>query len=318
MTAEMTHKKSQDTQERTDRQPYADNYLHPSSGLKLPLPTQILCTAAESLGIEWKIIDPKYCFLVSLSYRGKSITLKSSAVTPNSYSSCDLTIDKVYTYMLLSRAGIKIPRGDYFFKSGRFTKVDLAKGKGLNEARKYSRRLATETGYPIVIKPAHLQQGLGVSIVHGPQEISAALKKALSVSDEYMLIVQEFVKGNEYRLMLLDDDMLVCYKKVGFNLIANLSSGARARIETARVHPSYLDWAKTICAVTGLEYVGIDLRCGDIARPVTEAIVLEVNGNPGLTHLYQQGSRENDLVAGIYKKLLRKHFNDVLTDSAAL
>jgi len=41
-----------------------------------------------------------------------------------------------------------------------------------------------------------------------------------------------------------------------------------------------------------LRYLGIDFRCSDLSFPASQAVVIEVNENPGLTHYFLQGNYE--------------------------
>ncbi len=62
-------------------------------------------------------------------------------------------------------------------------------------------RIASELGYPCFVKPANLGSSVGVSKVHDPSELMAAVDLALSY-DEW-LVVEEAVVGREIELAVL-------------------------------------------------------------------------------------------------------------------
>jgi D-alanine-D-alanine ligase-like ATP-grasp enzyme len=229
------------------------------------------------------------------------------------------------------------------------------------------RKKAVTFKTPLIVKPNSLSGGKGVSYVDLSSELVPAINSVFSLATDvrYIAIVQEYIAGKEYRLVLLDGELQLCYEKKYLSIVGdegrsveelirlknqqlklrdgkieqidpssailrkilnrehlqlnsvmdegtelvlnditfNLEAGAEAVNVTDSVNQGYLDMARLIAEEMRLRYLGIDFRAPSISAPASEAIVLEVNGNPGLTHFYLQGNKEK--VFEIYEKLLR-------------
>jgi hypothetical protein len=350
---------------------------------------RILDEVCERNGLRLEVLQPREGgFLVRIWKGGKFVNHQTNQCTVNSYAAKEIAADKSYAYLILQRAKIRIPRGDYYFRPGFFRDPDFSVGRGLDEALREG--VALGMGWtvgeakdclsrggledlqfrtPLIVKPNSSSGGRGVSRVDLSSELLPAIDRVftLAAETEYIAIVQERVEGREYRLVLLDGDLQVCYEKrqlsvrgdgsktlreliqdkntefkargeriapidlsgddpiltrilqreklrpdsvldysrelVLNDVASNLDAGAEAVDVTVRVGGDYLAMARLIAREMQLRYLGIDFRCPDIAHPASDAVVLEVNGNPDLAHLYLQGDRER--VIGIYGKLFR-------------
>jgi len=65
-------------------------------------------------------------------------------------------------------------------------------------------RVGDELGWPVFVKPANLGSSVGVSKVHGPGELSAAVAEALRF-DEH-LVIEEAVVGREIEVAVLGNE----------------------------------------------------------------------------------------------------------------
>jgi D-alanine-D-alanine ligase-like ATP-grasp enzyme len=194
---------------------YSDDYNHIQDFTEPPA-TSVLRECASLAAIELEILDRRHGYLVRLWYGDHYITLQSRLLTANTAYALHLAKDKVYTYLVLSKAGIKVPHGDYFFVNEYFRRRNYSVGKSLDDAIAYAKDLAFRIGYPLIIKPAHLKQSLGVSKIFGESGLQAAILKAVQVPGhkEFMVIVQEYIPGPEYRLVFVKGKITLCYKKL--------------------------------------------------------------------------------------------------------
>jgi D-alanine-D-alanine ligase len=95
-----------------------------------------------------------------------------------------IAMDKVASRRLFKKAGLKVPRSR-LWKKGR--------------ARFWATLFLH---YPLVIKPPSQGSSIGISFVHTPKEIPAALDLALKFGDE--VLIEEFIKGKEVTVSVLD------------------------------------------------------------------------------------------------------------------
>ena len=85
----------------------------------------------------------------------------------------------------------------------------------------------------------------------------------------------------------------------------NLASGGSAEV-TTDVPAALAQIAVEACAAIGLRVGGVDLFDRSAGRDLSDLIVVEVNGNPGMASLLQAG--REDLAEAIWRDILRLHF----------
>ena len=115
--------------------------------------------------------------------------------------------DKSLTKQHLSAAGVSVPQG----KS-----VDI--DKGIEETLKY----ADELGYPVVAKPTDGRLGKGVMTDLGDEnalrDALNHLKNELGYTD---IIIEQYIKGDDTRVYVIDDKVAAAYKRVPLNVFGD-------------------------------------------------------------------------------------------------
>ena len=113
-----------------------------------------------------------------------------------------LTMDKDAVKMVLRGAGIAVAESVTF------------------RHRRWDAAAVDAIGYPCFVKPARLGSSVGISKVHGPEELDAALE--LAFRHDWKVLVEEFLDGREVEVGVLGNaDPLVSV--AGEILIANES-----------------------------------------------------------------------------------------------
>ncbi|WP_330959237.1 ATP-grasp domain-containing protein [Photobacterium sp. 53610] len=313
--------------------------------MELSVHLEIVKKAAESLGLNFEILDKYSKRVAEISCLDQSILVQSPQYFCNSQTAASLAQDKAYTDIILKRAGIATPQGDYFFK----VEGENLYSKGVEEAFQYANAL----GYPVFFKPINGSHGRFARVIHSDAEL---YRQLVLLPGEYNgFVLQEVVPGCEHRLVILKGKPYFSYKKYIPMLIANgmdsyetlldkspyeyeryqeyLSSvvgalsGIPERFQTiplaANANPNnggviedfrtsfskaIVDWSAKIYAATKLEVIGVDLfsPC-DMDSDVRLFKVLEINSNPFLKTIYQNGY--SDVAIGVWQVLLSEHFH---------
>ena len=87
---------------------------------------------------------------------------------------------------------------------------------------------------------------------------------------------------------------------------ANLSTGGDSIDVTATVHPEFAARAIALTRDMGLRLCGVDFMVdGDITQPPHTFWVLEINAAPGLDHYARSGSAQEEIVRGLYLKVIK-------------
>ncbi len=83
--------------------------------------------------------------------------------------------DKVVQKQVLTYEGLPLNKWTYF------TKLEYRDGYEAIVKK------AEDLGYPIILKPANLGSSIGITIVHGPEELQAKVKEALTYDDKVLM-----------------------------------------------------------------------------------------------------------------------------------
>ncbi|WP_300386815.1 bifunctional glutamate--cysteine ligase GshA/glutathione synthetase GshB [Clostridium sp.] len=172
------------------------------------LSTQILMKEAVKRGIKLEVIDKSDNFIALSKDNHTEYIKQATKTSKDSYISVMMMENKVVTKDILKKNNIKVPSGyEYFSLEEAFRNVD----KFINKA--------------IVIKPKSTNFGLGISIFKDgtkKQDIEEAFK--IAFSHDSTILVEEFIKGKEYRFLVIGDKVVGILHRVPANVIGNNKS----------------------------------------------------------------------------------------------
>ncbi len=121
--------------------------------------------------------------------------LDSSFTDETPLVSTQLARDKTRAASLLRMAGLPVPAHQ------RASTVEQAL------------RIASQLGYPVVVKPASLYGGVGVaSGLHNSKEVTAAFQFSQRHSKD--TLVEKHVDGRDYRLVVFQDELILAIERV--------------------------------------------------------------------------------------------------------
>lgn len=86
---------------------------------------------------------------------------------------------------------------------------------------------------------------------------------------------------------------------------ANLSTGGDSLDVTERMHPRFAKIAADITKGMGLRLCGVDVMTDDISKFPKKYAVLEINAAPGLDHYVTSGAKQREIVADLYRRILK-------------
>lgn len=143
-------------------------------------------------------------------------------------------------------------------------------------------------GLPLVVKPVQEGSSVGVSIVKEESELATALELAFRHDDE--ILVEQFVKGQEVQVGILDDlpvgAIEIVPLKEFYDYEAKYTDGMAEHIFPARLEAALYEKAQRIglaahraLGCSGYSRVDLLVTAGG------ECYVLEVNTLPGMTAL---------------------------------
>lgn len=184
------------------------------------------------------------------------------------YISSALAMDKGLTRKFLSMEGIPVAKG-----------MLVKKGDPVQEN-------AGDIGYPCIVKPCCGGSSVGVSVANSDSEYEQALNLAFSFEDE--VVVEQFIKGREFSIGLIDGKALPVIEIAplqGFYDYKNKYQ-AGSTVETCPAHISgelsgkMQSYAEAAYRVLGMQSYG---RIDFLTNEKEEIFCLEANTLPGMT-----------------------------------
>lgn len=184
--------------------------------------------------------------------------------TFNSHEAVRVCDDKGETYLALAAAGVPVP--DTFFGALCYDKNDAYDMVFLN-------KIATELGYPVIVKESFGSMGKGVYLAKDEKELIEIAEK-VKLKPHLFQKYLPYKIGTDVRLIVLGGKVvggIERFNKKDFR--SNVAIGGTAtKIETPQKFKSV---AEKCAKVLGLDYCGVDLLYGENGDPV----VCEVNSN---------------------------------------
>ena len=181
------------------------------SGKPSPYPDQSVYAqyACAEFGLGFQDLDGGTGLVFSVASRTKSIHFgagRCSWYPQNNATASTLASDKYFTNIILESAGVPTLGGEYFFLHNR-RRAHRAAGHEREDASEYFRRL----GATAFVKPLQGSRGDFAQVLHGEASLARYL---LEVSQYYdSILIQPVASGIEYRIFLLDDEIVYAARK---------------------------------------------------------------------------------------------------------
>ena len=181
--------------ERFRLKPYTD----------MELSTQILLKESIKRGIAFEILDRQDNF-IGLTKYGKTEYIKQATKTSkDNYVSVLAMENKTVTKKILNSHNVKVPSGE-----------ELVDKNHVQEA--VQRWINT----PVVIKPKSTNFGLGISIFpEGTNEQNLEKAMAIAFSEDSSVLIEEYIKGKEYRFLVMGGETIAVLHRVPANVIGD-------------------------------------------------------------------------------------------------
>ena len=187
----------------------------------LELSTQILMKESIKRGITVDIVDRSENF-ISLKRNDKIEYVKQATKTSkDTYVSVLIMENKTVTKKVLSEKGVKVPKGEEF--------------NILEEAKMKSKKYINK---PIVIKPKSTNFGIGINIFPDGTNLDDIIH-AFEIAFKYdnTVLIEEFIKGKEYRFLVIDDEVVGILHRVPANVIGDGEKSIKELVDVKNKDP---------------------------------------------------------------------------------
>lgn len=173
---------------------------------------------AESRGIPWIRLN-KYS-LCQLGYGANQKRIQATVTSETSSIGVELACDKEDTKYLLEQAEVEVPKGDI-----------IRRERSLKEACRY-------VGFPLVIKPIDGNHGRGITVdIQSYDEALEAFRHAKESSRSGAIIVEKFIKGEDYRLLVINNKLVAAAIRTPAHVTGDGKSTVQELIEEVNKDP---------------------------------------------------------------------------------
>mmetsp|Transcript_22062 Transcript_22062/g.43395 ORF Transcript_22062/g.43395 Transcript_22062/m.43395 type:complete len:311 (+) Transcript_22062:150-1082(+) len=250
---------------------------------------KVLSQLAEELELEITNISNGWICILKSKDGSKQCMVTGCAFPLNNQSAANLALDKCSASAVFSHD--KVPHVPHNLVFGPTVQYSMAvKSRMTTGTLGPLLKMLEDHPVGLVMKPKDGNSGRNVILAKSPLEIEAGWLQLLQGGARDFAVCPFFHLDREWRLMLLDEELYVCYAKVrhGSEWRHNVSLGATTttEVEIDLIAKSLLPLARRAISSLGLRFASVDIvqldlsRCSDAERSYADGdgfMVMEIN-----------------------------------------
>lgn len=167
---------------------------------------------------KWKIAG-QIVFPGRAGKGGKKRYFRYNTLDLNPVGASDIAKDKDYASFFMRRMGYPTVPGKTFF-SDEWCEA-IGSNRDINAAYVYAKK----AGFPLIVKPNSGSQGVAVALVHNKRGFFKAMRSVFK--RDRIALVQRYVQGKDYRVVVLDKEVISAYERVPLNVTGDGKSTVR-------------------------------------------------------------------------------------------
>ncbi|PIR84013.1 cyanophycin synthetase [Candidatus Kaiserbacteria bacterium CG10_big_fil_rev_8_21_14_0_10_51_14] len=166
------------------------------------------------------VLEPEWNIAGQIRYKnGKNRYFRYNTLDLNPVGAADISKDKDYATFFMRRMGYHTIPGKAFY-SDEWCET-IGSDRNIHAAYRYAKK----SDFPVIVKPNSGSQGVGVALVHSKQEFFRAMKEIFK--GDKIALVQRQVCGKDYRIVVLDNEIISAYERIPLNVIGDGRSTIR-------------------------------------------------------------------------------------------
>ena len=144
---------------------------------------------------------------------GKRSYFRFNSIGINTLGASEISKDKDYAAFFMRKLGYQVVPGKTFFRD------DFAKMLGSKRKTAAACTYAKKLGFPVVAKPNDQSQGRDVFLVYSTKELRRAIRSIFRTGR--IALIQSFIRGEDYRLVVLDNKVISAYKRIPLSVVGD-------------------------------------------------------------------------------------------------
>lgn len=168
---------------------------------------------AKKLGAH-VVLEPEWRIAGQILFKdGKKSYFRYNTLDLNPVGASDIAKDKDYANFFMRKMGYSTIRGKSFF-SDEWCEA-LRSKRNIHAAYRYAQTL----GFPLIVKPNSGTQGMDVALVYTKKDFYRAMKQIFK--HDRVALVQRQVHGRDYRIVVLDKEIISAYERIPLNVVGD-------------------------------------------------------------------------------------------------
>lgn len=178
-----------------------------------PFLAKLLQKIAPRIGAR-VFIEPKWGIVSQIVFKnGKKRYTRFNCLDINTLGASEISNDKGYASFFMKNLGYPVIKGETFYSDS------WAKTIGSKDDIYKGYKYAVSIGFPVIVKPNSGSQGRGVAKVYNKTQFYKAMR--MIFKKDKIAIVQEYIQGNDYRIVVLDDKVISAYKRTPLYIVGD-------------------------------------------------------------------------------------------------
>ena len=193
-------------------------FLRTSQRVAFGPSTQAILEEAIARDIPWQRLNS--ASLVQLGHGVHQQRIRATMTSKTGSLAVDIASDKELTNRLLAAAGLPVPASEVVRRS--------------EDAVRVARRI----GYPVVVKPLDGNHGRGVAInLSADDDVRAAFSLAYDESRRGDVLVESFITGRDYRVLVVAGNMVAIAERMPAHVIGDGRQTVSELVDEANSDP---------------------------------------------------------------------------------
>lgn len=174
------------------------------------------------------IVEPEYGYAMQITTKqGKKVYVRGTTFPLNDLGASAIARDKGNTTFFLKKMGYPVPKGRAFYSEA--WGKQIGSKETVKEALKYAQKIV----WPVIIKPNDASGGELVFLCNNGEEFLHAV--GLITLKHDIFVVQEYVQGFDYRLLVLDGEVVASYQRLPLSIVGDGSKTIMKLLEVKKV-----------------------------------------------------------------------------------
>lgn len=150
---------------------------------------------------------------------GKKRYYRNTCFDLNTLGATEIAKDKAYASYFMAKMGYPVIPGQAFFSEKWCAQVKS--NRDIDMAYRYANKI----GFPVFVKPNSKSQGNAASKVHTKAQFYRAVRRIFRVDN--IALVQKVVTGHDYRIVVLDNEIISAYERIPLSVTGDGKSSIR-------------------------------------------------------------------------------------------